>query len=177
MNRETQKALILQRYVLIPGSSARAVVFRKVRIGRSSNALILLIIMAVHKTRTFFKSPQLSENRGKERQKPAQLGVFEGEGSAQLLPQNRGNPAVPAGGRGGREITQGSSWRRERNPDGTFSVSVAERTESILIPVRFAGNKILIRNDCHLSHNLKVVGSNPTPATKLARNLKWLRAF
>ncbi len=27
------------------------------------------------------------------------------------------------------------------------------------------------------AHNLKVVGSNPTPATKLARNLKWLRAF
>jgi hypothetical protein len=27
------------------------------------------------------------------------------------------------------------------------------------------------------AHNLKVAGSNPAPATKLARNFKWLRAF
>jgi hypothetical protein len=67
VNIETQKVLIFQRPVSIPGSSARAVVFRKVRIGRSANALILLTVMAVHKTRTFFKSPQLSENKGKER--------------------------------------------------------------------------------------------------------------
>jgi hypothetical protein len=106
VNRETQKTLILQGPVSIPGSSARAVAFRKVRIGCSANALILLAVMAVHKTRTFFKSPQLSENKGKERQKRAKFGAFEGEGSAQLLPENRGNPAVPVGGPGGGEITE-----------------------------------------------------------------------
>ena len=114
VNREIQKAHILQRPVSIPGSSARAVVFRKVRIGRSANALILLTVMAVHKTRTFFKSPQLSENKGKERQKRAKFGAFEGDGSAQLLPQNRRNPAVSAGCPGGREITEGSDWRSGR---------------------------------------------------------------
>ena len=126
VNRETQKALILQGPVSIPGSSARAVVFRKVRIGRSANALILLTVMAVHKTRTFFKSPQLSENVGRERQKRAKFGAFEGEGSTQLLPQNRGNPAVLVGSPGNREITEGSNWRRERDPVRTFSISMAK---------------------------------------------------
>ena len=122
VNRETQKALILQEPVSIPGSSPRAAVFRKVRIGPSANALILLTVMAVHKTRTFFKSPQLSENEGKERQKRTKFGAFEGEGSAQLWPENCGNPAIPVGSPGNREITEGSNWRSGGDWDLTVSI-------------------------------------------------------
>jgi hypothetical protein len=35
----------------------------------------------------------------------------------------------------------------------------------------------MLRNGHITAHNLKVVGSNPTPATKISRNLNRLRDF
>ena len=55
--------------------------------------------------RTFGKSTQLSENKGKERRKTVKIRVFEGAGSTQLLPQNRENPAVCPGRPGDGEFT------------------------------------------------------------------------
>ncbi len=55
--------------------------------------------------RTFGKSTQLSENRGKERRKTVKMRIFEGAGSTQLLPQNRENLGVFGRGRGNGEIT------------------------------------------------------------------------
>ena len=55
--------------------------------------------------RTFGKSTQLSENRGKERRKTVKIRVFEGASSTQLLPQSRENPAVCLGSPGNGEIT------------------------------------------------------------------------
>ncbi len=48
-NIETRKTIILQGSVLIPDSSARQFSFKTVRIGYFCNALILLIIMEVHR--------------------------------------------------------------------------------------------------------------------------------
>jgi len=73
-----------------------------------------------------------------ERGKTGKIGLSGASQSQQPWPGNRENPVVPVSRPGGGEFTWRWNWRRERHWNQTFSVSMTQRTERVLIVGRWA---------------------------------------